>query len=192
MKRTIFSVTFMALICMPAAGQIRYVDIEPDTVLAATLSSPWAMYELDLDGDGSSDFIITQFHPEAALYIAEMTCAQNQDCEMLVDANGIPRSLSKNDQIDDGQTTWFNSQSNALHMSANWKNVKDGYLGLRVRHGGNVYYGWARLDVAPDESTITIKDFACRMTPNTGIAAGAGAFTRRSAMPIRRRVSASS
>ena len=119
MKRTVSFIAMMAWFCMPAAGQIRYVDIEPDTVLAAALSLPWANYGLDLDGDANPDFTITQFHPEAALSIAEMCCAQNQNCEVLVDANGTPRCLSKNDQIDDAQTTWFDSQTNALHMSAN-------------------------------------------------------------------------
>ena len=50
----------------------------------------------------------------------------------------------------------------------------DGYLGLRINDGPNVYYGWAGLSNSPgtDPKTATITGFAFENTPGVAILAG--------------------
>jgi hypothetical protein len=48
----------------------------------------------------------------------------------------------------------------------------DKYLGLRLRKGSQNFTGWLRLDVAPDNTSATIKDFAYFKIPGQCIATG--------------------
>ena len=153
-------------------AQIIYTDINPDSTFIASLQDPWAMYQLDLNNDGSQDFTITHFHPSANLFIVEMNCSQYGECEVLTDANGIPKALNKNDLIDAQQSSWYNSYANAMHMSDNWKGMSDKILGLRILKNSNWYYGWTRLDVPADETFFTIKDYAYQSSPGLGLKAG--------------------
>jgi hypothetical protein len=50
--------------------------------------------------------------------------------------------------------------------------VTDKFLGAKFLAGANTHYGWVRLDVAADASTITIKDYAFNATPDGEILAG--------------------
>ena len=59
--------------------------------------------------------------------------------------------------IDDG--FWFGGQT-------------DNYLGLRLRKGSQNFTGWLRLDVAPDNQSCTIKDYAFYKIPGQCIATG--------------------
>jgi hypothetical protein len=45
----------------------------------------------------------------------------------------------------------------------------DKFLGLRFEKDGNTHYGWLRMDVAADNSSFTIKDYAYDATPGAGI-----------------------
>ncbi len=54
-----------------------------------------------------------------------------------------------------------------------WLNgVTDGYLGMKFNFSGNTHYGWVRMDVAADGSSVVIKDFAYHNTPDATIDAG--------------------
>ena len=50
--------------------------------------------------------------------------------------------------------------------------VSDKFLGVKFVAGANTHYGWVRLDVAGDASTITIKDYAFNAFPDGEILAG--------------------
>lgn len=50
--------------------------------------------------------------------------------------------------------------------------VSDKFLGVKFTAGANTHFGWVRLDVAADASTITIKDHAFNAFPNGEILAG--------------------
>jgi len=50
--------------------------------------------------------------------------------------------------------------------------VSDKFLGAKFMVGANTHYGWVRLDVAADASTITIKDYAFNAFPGGEILAG--------------------
>lgn len=177
MKHFLMRAALIAILTLPSAAQIRYTDILPDTLLSADLAHPWAMYSADLNGDGEWDFTLTQFHPLADLDIAEVNAAMTGGREMLLDNEGVPRCLARGDEIDFEEALWYDTRSTALHMGRNWAGARDGFLGVRVRSGGTWLYGWIRLDVAANERTITVKDFACEMTPDKGIQAGSDGIT---------------
>jgi len=44
------------------------------------------------------------------------------------------------------------------------------YVGLRLQDNDSTYYGWARLDVAINNKSFTIRDYAIESSPNTPIA----------------------
>lgn len=53
-----------------------------------------------------------------------------------------------------------------------WLGATDKFLGVRFTNGADLHYGWVRLDVAADATTITIKDYAFNAQPNGSIFAG--------------------
>jgi hypothetical protein len=53
-----------------------------------------------------------------------------------------------------------------------WLGATDKFLGVRFTNGADLHYGWVRLDVAGDATTITIKDYAFNAQPNGSIIAG--------------------
>ncbi len=177
MNRFLVRAALAVILALPAAAQIRYTDILPDTLLMADLANPWAMYSIDLNADGTFDCTICQFHPSRDYDVAEMSCSQYGTCEILVNGVGTPRCLAKGSPINSAGTIWFNSGTTAMPMTDNWAGAQDGYLGARVRSGTGWLYGWIRLDVAANERTITLKDFACEMTLDKEILAGADGIT---------------
>lgn len=59
----------------------------------------------------------------------------------------------------------------------NWAAGTTGFLGLKLRFGGEDHFGWARLTYAEDLA-LTLHDFAYNATANAAIAAGdTGRFT---------------
>lgn len=53
-----------------------------------------------------------------------------------------------------------------------WLNVKGRYLGLRFQVGGEVHYGWARLNVSTHPVIATLTGYAYETIPNKPIIAG--------------------
>ncbi|HRY99475.1 MAG TPA: T9SS type A sorting domain-containing protein, partial [Bacteroidales bacterium] len=56
----------------------------------------------------------------------------------------------------------------------NWFGATNKYMGLRFKIGTDWHYGWVRMDIPSDVTSLTIKDFAYESIANTAIAAGAG------------------
>ena len=56
--------------------------------------------------------------------------------------------------------------------SGDFLGVTDRFVGVEFDAGGSMHYGWVRLDVAGDASSITIKDYAFDATPGAAIQAG--------------------
>jgi hypothetical protein len=58
------------------------------------------------------------------------------------------------------------------YTAGNFLGAVDKFVGTKFTAGANTHYGWVRVDVAADASTITIKDHAFNATPNGTINAG--------------------
>ena len=53
-----------------------------------------------------------------------------------------------------------------------WIGATDKFLGVRFTNAGNIHYGWVRMSVTDDASTITVKDYAYNTQATTAINAG--------------------
>lgn len=173
MKHLYLTALFVFISLLNSKAEIFYTDIEPDSVLRGSSTNIWAMYVIDLDFDELPDFALAHFYPSDDLHYTEFSCSsQNHRCEMLVDENQKPLILNYDDLIDSQQNTWFDSQNFALLMRESWVGTTDKYIGVRITKNSMLYYGWIRVDIASDELSCTIKDFAYETTPNKAIKAG--------------------
>ena len=68
-------------------------------------------------------------------------------------------------------TSGFCPRTTSTTTSGNWYGKSDQYLGLRIKAGGMLYYGWARLSFF-GAGSFTIKDYAFNDVPNQQILAG--------------------
>lgn len=151
-------------------AQIIYTDIDPDSTLGSNET-----YNLDLNNDATPDFNILQFESAPVFEVVGMHALGNN---AVLNSGGLPTALNTNDPIDVSQSFWQTGSYQALNyygtgsVYGNWLGVTDKYLGLRIVVGSDTLYGWARLDVANDATSFTIKDYAYNVTPNESILAG--------------------
>ena len=168
-----------------ASGQIVYTDVDPD--FAGGIGS--SMF-LDLDNNGTNDFQIIHDGGDD-LDIVPVNNVDNEVLGVIGYSSSwygyfygfaYPYVLSNNDVISNGATgTWNNFGYNSVGTNSlnfgscidgYWCDVTDGYLGLRFNIGGNVHYGWARLDVDTAGDVWTLKDYAYNTVAGESILAG--------------------
>ena len=65
----------------------------------------------------------------------------------------------------------YSGQWSGTWSQGNFINAQDKYVGLRVEIGGELHYGWARIDVN-SFTEFVVKDYAIEMTPNKFIITG--------------------
>jgi hypothetical protein len=144
-----------------AKAAIIYTDEDPDFV-----GGIGSQYFLDLDNDGVNDFKI--YHDGGS----------NLMIEPLVNGNGImgsgsssyayPFNLANGAPISSGagafMTIGYSGGYQSLNYGScsfgNWCSVTDGFLGLHFNAGGNMHYGWVRLDVDANGEHWVVKDYA--------------------------------
>jgi hypothetical protein len=63
---------------------------------------------------------------------------------------------------------------NTQGTTGNWIGVNDKYLGMYFIYKGQMYCGWARLDIDAAPTNFTFKDYACKTIPFDGILTGEG------------------
>jgi hypothetical protein len=68
---------------------------------------------------------------------------------------------------------WLASMYSSITY-APFANAGDKFLGVKFLSGGNLHYGWIRLNCTVAPVTYTLKDYAYEATPNTPIIAGDG------------------
>ncbi len=160
-------------------GQVIYHDFDPDILIVAEDT-----FALDLNNDGMVDFNLHTFVNAGAFTKAEVYVNSSQSINAVDATTGplgyyYPRVLSQGDPI--GQTnSWIAPIPYATFVIAyttgnvygNWSGTDNGYMGMRFAAGSNTHYGWLRMDVSVDGSTITVKDYAYQATPDEGLAAG--------------------
>lgn len=144
-----------------AEGAIIYTDEAPD--FAGGIGS---QYFLDLNNDAIDDFRIWH-NGSSNLYISPL----GSNNEVLGSGGATfayPFALTSGTTISSGAGQFFNNGFAGGFQSlnygscsfGNWCSVTDRYLGLRFDIGGNIHYGWVRLDVNVSGSSWTVKDYA--------------------------------
>lgn len=172
-----------------ANAQITYVDINPD-VVADSLNP----YELDMNNDATPDIAFAVAHLERATssFTYKGACAYvfPFNGQFVLDTTGAVTAAALNCGVPVSQASVFadfGSASSSIIGYAGLINgsipfsssdtpflgANDKYLGVKFTVGTapatTTHYGWARLSVAADATTITIKEYAYNATPNAAI-----------------------
>ncbi len=159
-------------------GQIVYTDLDPDQSLATGDAFP-----IDINDDGTDDFSIDIFDaaggPGAVVFPGINGSTNSNGFVGFNSGNYNYPSLLQQDAVIDGTTPSFTSARGDLNFygcaytNSQWcDTVTDGFLGLVFQLAGNTHYGWVRMDVSADASSIVVKDYAFNSTPDEQILAG--------------------
>lgn len=166
-----------------ADAQVTYVDITDEEVEIGEI------YLMDLDGDGEDDFLFQATSSGSAWTFARVfgsvtssAYAFGNSTNRVVGYAGaiLPygSALETDDPIDGDQdfASTYNVAFLASIYSGNtygpFADVDDKFLGVRFDIGGDVHYGWIRMDATVDPVSMTIKDYAYNATAEAGILAG--------------------
>lgn len=168
-------------------AQILYTDLEPDAVVTLDTEP----YSLDLNNDGTADFLVQLFSGlDGGYYIADLlnpyTSALPAGEVMGVEMpNGVDFAQVVNFEEEIGAMQNWRPAGSLLSSrvfldtwpagytyNGFWEGQQDKYLGLRIEANGNLYYGWARLDVFNKVKFIKVKDYAVNQVADQSIYAG--------------------
>jgi hypothetical protein len=195
MKKNLLSILALSF-GISSFAQIVYTDI---TDVTLTPSATRETLAINLDGNSTVDYtffavdttlsINGQSIPTKAIGIsfsgANEAAGAIQTITMVGDVLNID-ALNAGDDISSSLTFLNNSSSSSLifnggglgvHTSlisaGNYLNTTDKFIPLHFAIGGNMHYGWIRVDVADNAASITIKDFAYENANGDPINAGA-------------------
>lgn len=183
----IYSILIIALL-FSARGkaQIVYTDVNPDSVSSG-------VYNLDLNNDATTDFIISQTvgSPICTHNTHYIRISPTGNNEVLTNSTPYVYKLSSNTVIDTSTNFWSNNANQTMlyyHWQTlmcpggayagqgNWLNAVNGYLGLKLFVNNIPYCGWALLNTSSSASsgipTFTIQGYAYNSIPGEQIAAG--------------------
>ncbi len=180
-----------------ASAQVVYTDVNPDAVLTP---GGTAQFVVDFNGDVVADIAFVAFSgsyatsnfngysatvdyiggaaafaPSAASTNAWVGAAANTPDNL---TNGTPigsaaaflngqGNLGLNLDIVYPNSTTYNFTTTIGNFSGT-----EGYVGVRFDVAGAVHYGWVRVEMAVDGTSMTIKDYAYNATAGTAINAG--------------------
>ncbi|MEZ5012827.1 MAG: T9SS type A sorting domain-containing protein [Chitinophagales bacterium] len=182
---------FLAL--HPGEANVVYVDLDPDV----TIGGEGAFYSLNIDGNGGDDMAftvysatgyITYYSLPVSFTVKLAGLAPLGDNELLGNMTSsfgytfvyahkleVGEGINSEDSFTGGYATL------ALNISVfgfpyaqqgAWAGAEMGYLGFRIADGENWHYGWMRLSVAEDASSLTIHDYAYDDAPDQAIFTG--------------------
>jgi hypothetical protein len=187
---------FIGMFSSGSNAQIVYTDI-PDSARTAS-------YNLDLNNDGITDFVITHstspatgacYGAKTNNYIKVTPSGNNQVVDY---SSASATKIAVNILIDASTLTWGGTSNQLMssltwtcigmahtppswhgHPAGQWYNAIDGYLGVKLKKNGNTYYGWVRISISGANS-FTVKDYAYDSTPNHSIVISAMSGARLS------------
>jgi len=188
----------LSLIATQAQAQIIYTDVDPDTTI--TQSSPLGStdHALDINNDGLTDVILTasRAYTNKSVYLGTSNGSNVLMCCPILLAKAIPNNEFISSVVPIAlNSSWFNAQNAILRQIpttggggggggwggggnpipfGDWSTTADRFFAIRIAVGGDWYYGWVRVSVAPVGAGIsfTVRDYAYNSVPNDGILAG--------------------
>lgn len=177
--------TLFAFCLFPFAflnAQIIYTDVNPDSIYTAD-----ERYYLDMDNDGTDDYIIEQV--DSVVFGNPLEGVQLRSVGTINEAvyeNGsltFLKGLAANTLIDINQTWTVPTPSlpaggvimvgSTPTSAGDWSDALEHYAGVYFTTGANSYYGWVRFTVTADGMGFTIMDYAYHTTAEQPILAGA-------------------
>jgi hypothetical protein len=157
----------------------------PDTRARAT---PTESRSIDLDGNGSVDFVFsyigyqtTDYPPSATSWLLNVYARDSNQVQFAHPSGPVPMRDSV--LIDEtigwadygaslASVNWNYSRGWDSTWSGIWIGVGERSLGLRLRKTGLYHYGWVKLSVGLHDGVLTIADSGYQILPNTPILAG--------------------
>ena len=172
------ALTSAALGVSDAAGQIVYVDVEPDAIIAVGET-----FSTDFEEDGFEDVSVANPADLANGFAAVVfPSSGGAFVGFTAGAYQYPALLNEGDIIDDasgytevgvrGDLNYYG----CAYSNSQWcDTVVDGYLGVKFNNllGGTDHYGWIRMDTDVNGTNLmVVKGYAFNLTPDTVIEAG--------------------
>lgn len=168
-------ISLLILSCIPfiSFSQIIYTDVNPDSAVTS-------QYQLDLNNDGTSEFII-KVVTEGGIKIVKAEGVSLQDSLAgfyggFPSVVGYPYAMSSdmsigvaNSWVDKGV---LGGDHSLIMEDAKWNVGQNRYLGLRFKIGDDVHYGWARLRMETGYTAFTIREYAYNATVGEAINSG--------------------
>ncbi|HEY4902189.1 MAG TPA: hypothetical protein VIH89_01830 [Candidatus Sulfotelmatobacter sp.] len=163
-------------LAQPAAAKVVY------TAVNVTIS-PHSAVPLDLNNDGVSDFIISNWFYGHASHLSIVDQAPGNQVFGKNGVNDGPAAALFLGVPIGPKGAFQNNGSMAQQASVSgissggdgpWANVTNRYLGLKFSVNGETHYGWARLTVKAKGGVFaTLTGYAYETVPNKAIEAGA-------------------
>jgi hypothetical protein len=152
-----------------ADAAIVYTDV-PDT----TITQGQGPLYINLDNVGQNEFAIAAFSNSVRVNPYDIG---GQQSKVLTSMNYYVNSFAAGDSIGPSAAEAGGGRFAGRQVGQDFYNFvgTDKFVGLKWDiGGGNVRFGWARIDVtAANNGTATLFSYAYESTPNTAIAAGA-------------------
>jgi hypothetical protein len=182
-----------------ADAQIVYTDVNPDVVVDTTSGIYDLDFNNDAIADvsflvntaaGSATYSGIPFTYDATYAVAYPAAGGGLQMSLVPGSSSSMTSavapLNNGDAINPGAMFTSSAGNLAVDVFVNvpllgytyayqggeFLGVSDKFLGVKFVAGANTHYGWVRLDVAGDASTITVKDYAFNAFPDGEILAG--------------------
>ncbi len=151
-----------------ATGQVVYTDIDPDFV-----GGLGDMLIIDFDNNAVDDLTILQSNNGNYELVQANTSNSNG---VVANSNGYlyASNLAYGTSID-GFLTFYSGGASFCagvgYAGSAFCGTGEGYLGVQFHIGGNLHFGWVRVDIL-DSSNFIVLDYAYEATPDATILAG--------------------
>jgi len=172
------ALTVAALGVTDAAGQIIYVDVEPDVTIAVGEA-----FSIDFNIDGIENLNLSNpeglaggnaalAFPSSGGALVGFTAGSYQYPVVLIEGEMIDAAASYTAVGIRGDLNYYG----CAYSNSQWcDTVVDGILGVKFNDliGGTDHYGWVRLDTDVNGTNLmVVKGYAYNSTPDAGIEAG--------------------
>jgi hypothetical protein len=155
----------------------KVIYTEADTTLKAKNYGDRVEFEVDMNRDGVTDYIMSHADQGVDWIIGEIfSAAFRYGNEILV--NGLyPAALDKDTLISSSLSEWKDTfdggfGQTAIYIRGAWPGSSDKYFAVRFKVNTQTYYGWIKASMPEDESSVTIKGFAYENVAGQPIKAG--------------------
>jgi hypothetical protein len=171
-------------------SNIIETDLNPDISLTAPVNDE-VTANIDFNNDGIVDVVAYSYYDASygnEFFIGGLDTDSGSEfltTEEVVSAGGssytlnVAKGLTAGSIISTTQLTWTDEAYLGLKGTYYGTNINvgqflgsDKYVGVRFIAAGNTHYAWMLVGMAANGSSVTIKEYAYHITPNTPIGAG--------------------
>lgn len=198
--RAYSALTASGMLMSTANAGIVYTDIDPDSVRAGNNNLTNEYFFIDLDDNGVNDFQIGMFNAQMTtsqtytwngVWASGINTSSLATTSNAIAYSGVAFSYKLTLPLSAGSTigasksfSYYNLLGVVSYWSTalgsaggngyfgNFTNQGEKYMGLRFTVGGNIHYGWARIQVDSANYGFTLMDYAYETCPDKSIEAG--------------------